>query len=135
MQAHRLTLKAFGLELAELLDSLLAPGLQEVCLDCTEERAPVLKWSPTWCDDSTLWCVGDERAVCKLLMTRGSEFAFEASAGRLAWRRWPPAGTPAWVAANERHEAALQWSGGPCASLEQALEDLDQRGGLTSVYD
>ena len=44
---------------------------------------------------------------------------------RLAWRRWPPAGTPAWEAANELHEAVLQWAGGTYASIEKALEELE----------
>ena len=76
--------------------------------------------------DSCLCDTSCVRVVCKLFMTRGSEFAFEASATRLAWRRWPPAGTPAWVAVNERHEAALQWCGGPYASLQETLEELER---------
>lgn len=37
---------------------------------------------------------------------------FEASDYLMVWQRWPPAGTPAWQAAAERHEAALQWAEG-----------------------
>lgn len=44
------------------------------------------------------------------LRAYGHELAFEASDSLLAWRRWPPTGTPAWRAAAERHEAARRWA-------------------------
>ena len=122
VQARRLTLEAKGMSPAQVLDMLCAPGLQEVCLECIAQHAPILKWSSE--DGSRSWCVRDARAVCKLFLMRGSEFAFEVTATRMAWRRWPPAGTPAWVARNEHHEAALAWCGGPFACLDAALKGL-----------
>ena len=106
MRARRLFVFGKGMSIAQVLDMLFAPGLQEVCLDVP--RAPALRGSPA--DYAGKCRVNNQGTVCKLLVERGSsEFAFEASYARLAWRRWPPAGTPAWAAAREGHAAALQY--------------------------
>lgn len=56
-----------------------------------------------------------------LMQVRWCEFAFEGSDGLLAWRRWPPAGTPAWQAAAERLEAARRRAKGGLTAMCEGL--------------
>ena len=44
VQARCLTVDGEGVRLAQLLDMLFAPGLEEVCLDCEGQRAPEIEW-------------------------------------------------------------------------------------------
>ena len=134
VQAHRFSVEAEVISPAQVLDMLFAPGVQEVCLDCDRQHGISLDFSAARGNGTRSWFVCEERTICKLFMTRGSDFAFEASATRLAWRRWPPAGMPAWVAASVRHEAALAWCGGPFACLGEALKDLQRASEASSIW-
>lgn len=88
-----------------VLHSLFADGLREVSLVFVCQEA-VFRRQPDFRQHTTRKRVFLEHAS----RAYGHEFAFEASDSLLAWRRWPPAGTPAWQAAAARHEAARQWA-------------------------
>lgn len=93
----------------ELFGSFLNSGVHEVCL-VYQPGAQTFVWR----DPQHRRIYYNIKGFVNLLMgVRGHEFAFEARDGFLAWCRWPPAGTPAWQTAAERHEAARLWAENP----------------------
>ena len=65
-----------------------------------------------------------------LIVERGDLFAFEVETRlnriRLAWRRWPPRGTRAHVAAAELHLQAAEWAGVQPDNTQALLEQSFQ---------
>ena len=77
---------------------------------CWQDQVGVLRGAPH--DLQMRMPVPVRMSMLHLMRAHGHEWAFEASNTGWAWQRWPPADSPMFQAALQRHDAALQWAGG-----------------------
>jgi hypothetical protein len=111
-----------------LARSVCPPGLQSVTLEAVAKKS-VLIWfeinpyalSLGYTDAADALPHSFRAVLRTLLERRAGRFAFEvgvlpgdrSALQRLAWRAWPPRGSPAWTTAAEAHARAAAWADEP----------------------